>query len=177
MIDLSYLFYKLIATKLPSSQLKRFGFFFNYLRVRSLILSGYKFGQNVRLEKQVLISKNVRIGNNSVVGIGNKIYGEVEIGDNVMIAPEVTILTKNHKTDRTDIPMIFQGEKEYKKVIIENDVWIGMRAIILPGVTIGEGAIIGAGAVVAKSIEKYSVAVGNPAKVVKNRIDRGGYDD
>ena len=60
-----------------------------------------------------------------------------------------------------------------KPIVIEDDVWIGRRVIILPGVTIGRGSVIGAGAVVAKDIPPYSVAVGNPCKVVRNRINNG----
>ncbi|WP_279145834.1 DapH/DapD/GlmU-related protein, partial [Clostridium tyrobutyricum] len=55
-----------------------------------------------------------------------------------------------------------------KEVVIEDDVWIGEMVCILPGVRIGKGSIIGAGAIVTKNIPKYSIAVGNPAKVVKN---------
>ena len=60
---------------------------------------------------------------------------------------------------------------EIRPVIIEDDVWIGARVIILPGVTIGTGSVIGAGAVISKSIPPYSVAVGNPARIVKNRLE------
>ena len=68
--------------------------------------------------------------------------------------------------------MATQGFSDLAPVIIEDDVWIGARAIILPGVIIGKGSVIGAGAVVAKSIPPYSVAVGNPARVVKTRTDK-----
>lgn len=66
-----------------------------------------------------------------------------------------------------------QGMTEIRPVHIEDDVWIGARVCILPGVTIGKGSVIGACAVVSKSIPPYSVAVGNPAKVVKTRWNNG----
>ena len=88
---------------------------------------------------------------------------------NVMMGPNVSIYTSNHKFDRTDIPMIKQGNSETKPVIIENDVWIGANVIILPGVTIHEGSIIAAGAVVTKDVECYTIVAGNPAKVIKKR--------
>jgi maltose O-acetyltransferase len=87
-----------------------------------------------------------------------------------MMGPEVVIYSQSHKYDRTDIPMCEQGFSEYKEVVIGDDVWIGRRAIIMPGVHIGKGCIIGAGAVVTKDIPDYSVAAGVPARVVKSRI-------
>jgi maltose O-acetyltransferase len=86
-----------------------------------------------------------------------------------MMGPEVLIYTQNHSFSRVDITMDQQGFSEEKKVIIDDDVWIGARVIILPGVKIGRGSVIGAGSVVSKSIPEYSVAVGNPCKVVKLR--------
>lgn len=85
------------------------------------------------------------------------------------MGPEVYIYTQNHHFDRTDISMDQQGFAEEKPVIIEDDVWIGSRVTILPGVRIGTGSIIGASAVVSKDIPPYSTAVGNPAQVVKSR--------
>lgn len=86
-----------------------------------------------------------------------------------MMGPDVFIYTQNHNFSRTDISMDQQGWSEEKPVIIEDDVWIGSRVTILPGVIIGKGCIIGASAVVTKSMPPYSVVAGNPAIVVKNR--------
>ena len=86
-----------------------------------------------------------------------------------MMAPEVLILGGNHRFDRLDIPMMFQGNVEYAPVEIGNDVWIGSRVIILPGLKIGEGSIIGAGSVVTKDVMPYSIVAGNPAKLIKMR--------
>jgi len=85
------------------------------------------------------------------------------------MGPEVVIHTQSHRHDRPDIPMCQQGEKVTQAVIIEDDVWLCDRAIVLPGVRIGRGSIIGAGAVVAVNIAPFSVVVGNPAKIVKRR--------
>ena len=84
-----------------------------------------------------------------------------------MMGQEVIIYTTRHNDNRIDIPMMEQGMGNVLPVKIGDDVWIGGRVIILPGVTIGNGCIIGAGAVVTKDIPPYSVAVGVPAKVVK----------
>jgi len=86
-----------------------------------------------------------------------------------MMGQDVVVFSINHEFDRTDIPMIKQGFQENQPVIIGNDVWIGDRVIILPNVKIGDGVIIGAGSVVAKSIPEFAIVVGNPAKVIKYR--------
>ncbi|MCB9159898.1 MAG: CatB-related O-acetyltransferase [Caldilineaceae bacterium] len=86
-----------------------------------------------------------------------------------MMAPDVTIVGENHRFDRLDLPMRLQGYQRFPPVRIEDDVWIGARAIILPGVTIGQGAIIGAGAVVTKDVPAYAVCAGNPARVLRLR--------
>lgn len=97
--------------------------------------------------------------------------GPLRIGDNVMMGPEVVILSSGHAHSRTDIPMNQQGFiAPTRPTIIGNDVWIGTRVIILQGVQIGDGCIIGAGAVVTKDIPPYSVAGGVPARVIKSRL-------
>ena len=86
-----------------------------------------------------------------------------------MMGPDVLIYTQNHKFDRIDITMDQQGWSEEKAVVIEDDVWIGSRVTILPGVHIGEGCIVGASAVVTKSVPPYCIIAGNPAKIIKYR--------
>lgn len=78
-------------------------------------------------------------------------------------------LSHNHEFSDTSTPMIQQGFTEERPVYIGNDVWIGDRVIILPGVHIGDHSVIGAGAVVTKDVSEWVVAAGNPAKVVKMR--------
>lgn len=97
--------------------------------------------------------------------------GGVDIGNDVMMGPNCTIYTQNHRFDQLDIPMIKQGFYEEEKVTIEDDVWIGGNVTILPGVVIGKGAVVGASTVVTKSVPEYSVFVGNPGRVVKYRTD------
>ena len=127
-------------------------------------------GKNTKIDKGAFFSMNVTLGNNSQIGPFCEIRGGVTIGDNVMMAPEVVFYTSNHCHQSTEVPMLQQGYTPIKPIYVEDDVWIGRRVIVLPGVTIGKGSIIGAGAVVAKDIPPYSVAVGNPAVVVKSRI-------
>ena len=86
-----------------------------------------------------------------------------------MMGPYCIILTQNHEFSRTDINMIEQGYSEIKPVIIDDDVWIGARVTILPGIHVHEHSIIGAGAVVTHDVPAYSIVAGVPAKVIKMR--------
>lgn len=96
--------------------------------------------------------------------------GDLEIGNYVMIGPGVAITTGGHSIDNRQI-MRFQKDT-YKKTVIEDDVWIGANAVILPGVTIAKGTVIGAGAIVTKDTEPYSIVAGNPAKVIGYRGEK-----
>ncbi|MBI6527881.1 sugar O-acetyltransferase [Proteus vulgaris] len=97
----------------------------------------------------------------------------VKIGHNVMCAPNVSILTATHPID----PEIRSNELEYAlPIIIGNSVWLGAGCIILPGVTIGDNCVIGAGSVVTKSIPANCVAVGNPCRVIRQISDKDKTD-
>lgn len=130
-------------------------------------------GENINIEHGSIFNSNCSIGDYSGIGVHCELnahaQGSITIGKYVNMGPEVVIYTQNHSTKRTDIIMQKQGFDNPKPVIIEDDVWIGRRAIILPGVTIGQGSVIGEGAVVTKNIPPYSIAVGNPARVVRSR--------
>lgn len=110
----------------------------------------------------------IKIGTGSGIGANAQIRGELTIGDNVLMGPDVVILTTNHRFDRLDIPIGRQGNID-EPVSIGNDVWIGQRAMIMPGVNIGNGCIIAAGAVVTKDVPDYAIVGGVPAKVIKYR--------
>ena len=110
------------------------------------------------------------MGNNSNIGPYSYIgcSGLVTIGDNVMLGQRVTIQAENHEFNRTDCLISEQGVTR-EPVVIGNNCWISSSVTILAGVNIGEGAVIGAGAVVVNNIPANSVAVGVPAKVIRNR--------
>jgi acetyltransferase-like isoleucine patch superfamily enzyme len=116
----------------------------------------------------IVIGDNVQI--NDFVHIGA--VGSIIIGDNVLMASKIYISDHNHGSydeNINDHPMSIPIERESicKPVLIEDNVWIGESVCILPGVTIGKGSIIGASSVVTKSIPPFSIAVGNPAIVIK----------
>ena len=130
-------------------------------------------GKNVNIEKNAYFSPKVSLGDNSGIGVNARIHGTCTIGRAVMMGEDCVIIARNHRFDRTDIPMREQGFSEEQPVFIGDDVWIGDRVTILPGVHIGNGCIIGAGAVVTKDIPPYSIAAGVPARVLRSRLESG----
>ena len=159
----------LFGRNLPSSQSKlKIG---KCIRLFGTRLFLTQCGRNVNIERNAIFSSRCTIGNNSGIGINARL-GVVHIGDNVMMAPDCIALTQNHQFERVDIPMNCQGVQDEKPIYIGNDVWIGQRVIILPGIHIGNGAIIGAGSVVTKDVKDYDIVAGNPAKVIRNRMNK-----
>jgi maltose O-acetyltransferase len=131
-------------------------------------------GTNVNVERGAYFGtgEHLEIGDNSGLGVDCWIERGVSIGANVMMGPEVIIFTRNHRTARTDVPIREQGYEPQQPVLIGDDVWIGARAIILPGVHVGTGAVVGAGAVVSHAVPEYAVVAGNPAREVRRRSNR-----
>ena len=113
----------------------------------------------------------MRTGVEVSFGPGVMIYeprGGLEIGDHCMIAAGTAICGVQHGAERLDIPMRHQPP-QVGKIVIEDDVWIGMRVVIFPGVTIGRHSIIGAGSVVTRDIPPRSIAWGSPCEVRQTR--------
>jgi maltose O-acetyltransferase len=167
-----YFFYHAFAQHLPVSYrfqpLGRFGKFCRGAACKRLFK---RFGQNVNVEKgaNFYTGWEVEIGDNSSLGVNCMIPYDLKVGRDVMMGPSVIIVGDSHCFERRDIPMYLQGTREYPPVQIEDDVWIGARVIILPGIRIGKGAIIGAGAVVTKDVPQYAICGGNPARIIKFR--------
>lgn len=162
------LLYEVVAKYLPRSSSKiKIG-----RKIRGYCVRGMlsKVGEDVNVERMADIASNkLKIGNHSGIGVRAYLQGDITIGDYVMMAPDVSIFTTNHNTERTDIPMCQQGNAAEKPVVIGNDVWIGTRATIMGGVTVGDHSIIAAGAVVTKNVPEYAIVGGVPAKVIKYR--------
>ena len=113
----------------------------------------------------------IRLGNNVAINRGCQLYasqraeaGTITIGNNVALGPNVTIFTAGHDYSRHDLPDIAAP------VVLHDHVWVGGHSIILPGVTLGEGAVVGAGSVVTKDVPAYHVVAGNPARIINERI-------
>jgi acetyltransferase-like isoleucine patch superfamily enzyme len=130
-------------------------------------------GENSWIAGYALVRGHVEIGAHSTVNSYACISGRVKCGDGVRIASHVTIVGFTHNFDDTTRPIWRQGVSE-EGITIEDDVWIGANAVILDGVTVGEGSVIAAGAVVSKDVPPMSVVAGVPARVVRKRGDAEG---
>lgn len=151
----------------------------NYVTINALCKKGITLGNNVTIKDGTIIEgygvmrnigEKLTIGNN--VGISQNCFiairGNIEIGDDTILGPGVSIFSENHIIDELNIPIVNQGERR-ADVIIGNGVWIGTKATILCGVTIGDGAVIGAGAVVTKDVQPFTIVGGIPAKLLRKR--------
>lgn len=166
---LFWLFYYLFARHLPRSDVK---YSFGSRAIRAFVLKQLfkKCGEKVNIEPKVIFYNlfESEIGNFSGIGMYSQV-GTVKIGNDVMIGTGLIALSSNHEFNNAEIPMRLQGFQKDRPIIIENDVWIGSRVTILPGVRIATGAVIGAGSVVTKDVPAYGIAAGNPAHIIRYR--------
>ena len=122
--------------------------------------------------RQIEVGANSDIGRSAyIAGIGRG--GRLVIGNNVMMAPDVLIYTRTHAFENPYIAMKEQGTYS-ADVIIEDNVWIGTRVTILPGVRIGEGAIVGACALVANNVPSNAIVGGVPARIIRTKENLKG---
>jgi maltose O-acetyltransferase len=119
--------------------------------------------------------QNIHLGDDVVIGRGATLMAaesKIIIGDKVMFGPEVMLIAGNHNTGVQGQAMFDVKEKrpeDDQDIVIEDDVWVGARAIILKGVVVRRGAIIAAGALVTREVPPYAVVAGNPARVIRFR--------
>lgn len=164
-------FYYAFAWKLPMQPLPGYKCFYairRFLAVRIL----KECGEGVVVKDRCYFGDGSRltVGRNCQLGQNSRLLGEISLGDHIMMGPDVIIMAVSHDVSRTDIPMntpLIPGIE--RPVTIGSDVWIGTRVIIMPGVTIGDHSIVGAGAVVTKSFPPYSIIAGVPAKTIGSR--------
>jgi maltose O-acetyltransferase len=161
-----------LATHMPATDAP-FGVisqrFRNFLASR-LIAS---FGRSVRVNPKANFGsgRRISVGDNCNLSSGMKVIGDLVLGDDVMLGPEVVFISYNHEVSDLEVPMRAQGATESKPIIVGNDVWIGMRAMIMPGVTIGSHSIVAGGSIVTKDVPEWAIVGGNPAKIIKFRKD------
>lgn len=151
----------------------------DYSYLNGLSEEGMFIGNHVRIRERVWIQatslldrpgKGLVVGDNTYIGPGSMLGagGGIRIGRNVILGASVDLLAEDHDFSDADRPIFEQGVTR-KGIVLEDDVWIGNRAIVLDGVRIGQGAVLGAGSVLTKDLPSYSIAVGNPARVVGHR--------
>lgn len=157
----------LILFKLPRHRI------FNSLKSIYLKVQGAKVGRSVVFYPGVWINPGMKIEIGDYVDFAKDVIvttgGGVTIGNRVLIGYRTQILTSNHIIPKNK-GSIFSSGHEKKKVVIEDDVWIGASVIVLPGVKIGKGAVVAAGSIVTKDVNEFTIVGGNPAKLIKDRI-------
>lgn len=137
-----------------------------YVWQYSIVLSGATIGENCNVNCHTFIENDVKLGNNVTIKSGVYLWDGIEIEDDVFVGPNVTFTNDER-------PRSKQYPAEFKKIKIEKSASIGAGSIILGGVTIGEYSMVGAGALVTKSVAARSLVVGSPAKVVAWLNDDG----
>ena len=131
-------------------------------------------GKNVHVGRKAYFQNgfDIVIGDNSDIGINARFSNDTTIGSNVLMGPDVVIIDNSHSFAERDQLIKKQGYERLKPIVIGDDVWIGTRVIVLPGVRIGTGAVIGAGAVVTKDVKPYTVVPGTPAHEIERRVSK-----
>jgi acetyltransferase-like isoleucine patch superfamily enzyme len=132
-----------------------------------------RMGERSYLAANSYVTGEISLGSDSTVNPYAVVRGKVTIGDGVRIGAHTSLLAFNHGSGETDRP-IFRQPHTALGITVGDDVWIGSNAIVLDGVTIGAHSIIGAGAVVTKDVPAWSVAAGNPARVLRDRRSTNG---
>jgi len=138
-------------------------------RIDVMPFNNFVLGDNSTIEDFCTINNGVGdilIGQRSRIGMSNVLIGPITIGNDVILAQNIVMSGLNHGYEDISIPPHNQSVTK-KKIILEDEVWIGANSVVLAGVTIGKHAVVAAGSVVTKNVPAYSVVVGNPAKVIK----------
>ncbi|MBI2761880.1 MAG: acyltransferase [Chloroflexi bacterium] len=169
MRKVALLLYYTLASSLPDLAFPG-GRQWNRIRCRLLALILPRFGRQNEIDGGVYIGdgSDVIIGHRCQINHGVHL-NNVRIGNYVMIAAEAMLIEQLHETKSIDVPMVLQGRVQRPPTVIEDDVWIGTRVLIMPGVRVGRGAIVGAGAVVTRDVDPCTVVGGVPARLIHGR--------
>ncbi len=138
-------------------------------RLDVLPFNTFNLGANSTIEDFATVNNGVGpviIGQNTLVGIGNVVIGPVTLGNDIILAQNIVISGLNHSYEDIGIPIHHQRVTT-RPIVIEDECWIGANVVITAGVTIGKHAVVAGGAVVTGDIPPYTVAAGNPARVIK----------
>jgi acetyltransferase-like isoleucine patch superfamily enzyme len=144
---------------------------FYRLRLRFLRLSGYELGEGVTIATGTWLQGRVSIGRGTHLAHYCVLSGGqmgITIGERVMLGPHVVVVAFDHGHADLTRPMIEQDNIE-RRVVIEDDCWIGANTTVTSGVTVGRGSIVGANSVVTRDVEPYSVVAGVPARLLRSR--------
>lgn len=173
------LLYYGVAQYLPDSYSNYVGKYSNAFRVFLCKRIFKKCGSIRTINRKVSFGSGRRIemGDDSGIGADTQIPSDTIIGKNVMLSRRCFILNRNHRFDRIDIPINDQGFKDAKQTIIEDDCWVGMNTLFTPGRRVRKGTIIAMGSVVTKDFPEYSIVGGNPAKLIKSRLNEESSDN
>lgn len=144
------------------------------LYYRRLYLKSPQLGTNIRLAKGGYFAKEdqITMGNNIFISSNFHIAAyKLTFGNDIIIGPNLVIECNNHKTNIVGKTMHdVSQDKIYLGVSIEDDVWIGANVVILPGVTVSQGCVVGAGSVVSRTLPPYTICVGVPCRPIKKRF-------
>lgn len=162
--------YYSILDKLPYSQTAGGGV---AKRMRRWACAGMfdTVGKDVNVENGVWFGsgRDIEIGDQSGLGTGCIVMGPLTIGANVMMGPRCLLISNSHKTNDLSRPMTQQESAPARRIVIDDDVWIGAHCVVLPGVHVHTGAILGAGSIVTHDVPAYAIVGGNPARVLGYR--------
>jgi maltose O-acetyltransferase len=162
--------YYLVICRLPHSR------YFKWPNKLRLLFLKYVLGTIREIGPNSYVEPGVYVGDGKKVSMGrdcqineNVFIQGAWIGNYVLVAPNVSILSKSHRYSDVSTPMVLQGDEPDRIPVIEDDVWLGRNVVVMPGVKIGHGSIVGAGAVVANDVLPYSVVGGVPARTIRMR--------
>lgn len=132
-------------------------------------------GSSVRPGVYAVACKKITLGKFVTLRPGTMLHADpreggagITVEDKVLIGSSVHIYVDTHAFDNPDIPIYDQGFYDSKPVVLKEGCWIGANTVILPGVTVGKNAVVGAGSIVTKAVPDYAVVAGNPAKILKS---------
>jgi len=136
----------------------------------NVVFSGVTFKGSAVIEPycRIVGANHITIGDNFYCNASCHFLGEIEFGRDVMIGPKTIIWGRDHGME-IGMPMKSQAHND-KKIVVEDDVWIGANVIILKGVTLHSGCVVAAGSVVTRDVPNNAIVGGNPAKIIKYRL-------